>query len=144
MIKSSSISCHSFLTSLILSNEEILVEYKLMTCLPKAFPVFSPFSFSLPCLYSVYVLLIVLLLALSTFSCVHLPPNKYVLMLLMALLKHFRFLCCPILSFGVSTVSPKNSSLFSIFSISAIMFSTCGNQHHMKNHIRKVILITLL
>ena len=38
-----------------------------MKCLPKVFPVFSPFLFSTRCLYSAYVLLIVLLLALSIF-----------------------------------------------------------------------------
>ena len=46
-----------------------------MTCLPKAFPVFSPFSFMSRCLYSAYVLLIISLLALSTLLCVHLCPN---------------------------------------------------------------------
>ena len=93
MVGSSLISCCNFLTSLMLTTQEILVECKLMTCLPKAFPVFSPFSFSSHCLYSAYVLLIVSSLALSSFSCVHLLPNKYALPLLMTLFKHSRFLC---------------------------------------------------
>ena len=102
-----------------------------MTCLPKAFPVFSPFS---P--FSVYVLLIVLSLALSTYSCVHLLPNKYALPLLMTLFKHSRFLCCSMPSFSVSTVSRKNSSSFNIFSTSAIIFIRCLNRHQMRNNIR--------
>ena len=68
-------SCLNFLTSLILSHREIPVEYRLMTCLPKVFPVFSPFSFSARCLYSAYTLLIISSLALSTLPCVHLSPN---------------------------------------------------------------------
>ena len=59
MIGSFSISCRDFLTSLILSHRDIPTEYKLMTWLPKVFPVFSHFSFSSHCLYSAYVLLIV-------------------------------------------------------------------------------------
>ena len=39
-------------------------------------------------------------------------------------------------SFGVSTMSPKKSSLFNIFSTLAIAFDTCRNRHHMKNNIR--------
>ena len=35
----------------------------------------------------------------------------------------------------MSTVSPKNSSSFSLFYTSAIMFITCRNRHRMKNHI---------
>ena len=107
-----------------------------MICLPKAFPVFSPLSFSSRCLYSTYVLLIVSSLALFTFSCVHLLPNKYALPLLMTLFKHSRFLCCPMPSFCVSTVSPKDSSSFHTFSTSAIIFITCRNRHQMRNNIR--------
>ena len=97
----------NFFTSLILSYREKPVEYKLIRCLPKAFPVFSPFSFSSRCLYSAYFLLIVSSLALSTLSCVHFP-NKYLLPLSMTLFKHFRFLCSSMLSFGVSTITPKS------------------------------------
>ena len=100
-----SISCCDFVTSLILITRKILVEYKLRTCLPKAFPVFLLFSFSLRCLYSVYVLLIISSLALSTFSCLHLFPNKYALPLAFhfypkpygferAFFTHRRFLLC--------------------------------------------------
>ena len=39
------------------------VEYRLIACLPKALPIFSPFRFSLRCLYSAYVLLIILFVA---------------------------------------------------------------------------------
>ena len=96
MIGSFSISSCNFLTSLILVTREILVEYKLITCLPKAFPVFSPFSFSSFCLYSAYVLLIVSSLTLSPFSRVHLLPNKYALPLLITLFSFSRFLHCSI------------------------------------------------
>ena len=136
MIGSFSIFCSNFLTSLIWTTEEILVEHKLIICLPKAFPVFSPFWFSSRCLYSAYVLLIVLSLALCAFSCAHARPNNYALPLLMTLFKHSRFLCCSMASFGVSTVSPKNSSSFNTFSTSAIAFITCRNRHHMWNNIR--------
>ena len=129
-------SCCNFSTSFILTTREFPVEYKLNTCLPNASPVFSPFSFSSHCLYWVYVLLIVPSLALSTFSCVHLLPNKYVLLLLMTLFKHPRFLCCSIPSFVVSTTPPKKSSSFSIFSTSAIAFITCRNRYQMRNSIR--------
>ena len=131
MIGSFSISYCNFLTSLILATQEILGEYKLMSCLPKAFPVFSSFSFSSCCLYSAYVLLIVSLLALSTYSCVPLRPNKYTLPLLMTLFKHSRFLCCSMPSFGVSTLYPKKSSSFNMFSTSAIIFITGRNRHHI-------------
>ena len=59
--------------SLLLSHWEIPVEYRLMTCLPKAFPVFSTFSVSSRCLHSAYVLLIIKSLVLSTLPYVHLP-----------------------------------------------------------------------
>ena len=39
-------------------------------------------------------------------------------------------------SFGVSTISPKNSSSFNIFSTSGITFIKCRNCHQMKNNIR--------
>ena len=103
-----------------------------MTCLPKAFHVFPPFSFSSRCLYAAYVLLMVSLLALSTFSCVYLCK----LPLSMALFKHSRFLCCSLSSFGVSTMSPKNSLSFNMSPTSAIIFIKCRNRHHMKNNIR--------
>ena len=119
-----------FLTSLILTIPAILVEYRLMTCLPKSFRVFSPFSFTLRCLYSDYVLLITSLLALSTILCVHL----YSLPLSMAFFNSSSFLCCSMPSFGVSTMSLKNS-LFNVLIISHI-FIKCQNRYHMKNTIR--------
>ena len=101
----------------------------------------GPFNFftlfiQFVCLYSAYILLLVLSLALSTFSCVHLLPNKYALPLPMALFKHSRFLCCVMPYFGVSTVSPKKSSSFNMFSTSAIIFIRCLNRHGMRNNIR--------
>ena len=129
-------SWRNFLTSLILSHREIPVEHKLITCLPRVFPVFSPFSFSSRYLYSMYILLIVSLLVLSTFSCVHLLPKKYALPLSMTFFKHSRFLCCTMLSFGVSTISPKNSSSFNISPTSVIAFIKGWNRHQMKNNIR--------
>ena len=134
MIGSFSISCCKFLTSLILSHQEVLVEYRLMTCLPKAFPVFSPFSFSSRCLYSAYVLLIILSRALSTLPCVHLCPNKWALPLSMTLFNSSLFLCCTMPSFGVSTTSLKNS--FNMAPTPAIIFIKCQSPHHMKNNIR--------
>ena len=107
MIVSFSMSCCNFLTSLNLSHREIPVEYRLMTCLPKAFPVSSPFFFNSRCHYSAYVLLIISSLALSTLHSVHLCPNKCALPLPMTLFKHSRFSCCSILSFGVSTCLQK-------------------------------------
>ena len=136
MFGSFSISCCNFLTSLILTTPEIPVEYNLMTCLPKAFPIFSPFLFSSPCLYLAYVLFIVSLFALSTFSSVHLCPNKYALPLVVTLFKHSYFLFCSMPSFGVSTISPKKASSFNIFSTLAIIFIRCRNHHHTKNNIR--------
>ena len=145
MIGSFSMSCCNFLTSLILSHREIPVDYRLTTCLPKAFPVFSPFSFSSRCLYSAYVLFITSSLALSTLPCVHLCPNKCALFLSMTLFNSSRFLCYSMPSFGVSIMSPKNSLLFDMSPTSAIIFIKCRYRHHMKNNIRyKVILITLL
>ena len=67
MIGSFSISWRNFLTSVILSHWGMPVEYKWITCLPKVFPVFSPFSFSSRCFYSAYVLLTLSALALPTF-----------------------------------------------------------------------------
>ena len=95
---------------------------------------FSSFSFSSRCLYSAYVLLIVSSLALFNFG--HLLSNKYTLPLLMTLFRHSHFLCCSMPSFGVSTVSPKKSSPFSMFSTSSIAFVTCRNRHHTTNNIR--------
>ena len=108
MIGSFSMSCRNFLRSLILSHRELPVEYRLMTCLPRAFPVFSPFSFSSRCLYSSYILLIISSLALSTLLCVHLCPS---LPLSMILFNSSRFLCCSIASFGVSVTSLKTHRL---------------------------------
>ena len=132
------IGSFSVSSCIILTTWEIPVENKLMACLPKTFPVFSPFSFSSRCLYSAYVLLIVFFCWLYLhFLCpFFLPPNKYALRLLTAPLKHSHFLCCLIHSFAVSTVSPKNSWLFSILSASVIIFLTCQNRHHMTNNTR--------
>ena len=127
---SSSISCHNFLASLILKKRETPLEYKLMTCLPNAFAVFSPFSLSPGCFYAAYVLLMVSLLALSTLPCVHLYPNKCALSLSMTLFNTSRFLCCSVPSFGVSTASPKISPT------TATIFVKCRNRCHMKNNIR--------
>ena len=136
MIGSFSMSCQNFLTSLILSHLEIPVEYRLITCLPKAFPVFSRFSLSLRCFYSAYVLLKISSLALSTLPHVHLFSNKCALPLSMTLFSSSRFLCCSMLSFGVSTTSLKNSLLFNMSPKSAIIFIKCRNRYHMKNNIR--------
>ena len=107
-----------------------------MTCLPKAFSLFSPFSFSSRYLYSAYVLFKVPSLALPTFSCVHLHPNKYALPLFMTPYQHSCFLCCSKLSLSLSTVSPKKLSSFNMFSASTIAFITCLNRHHTRNNIR--------
>ena len=104
-----------------------------MTCLPKALPISSPFSFSSRCLYSAYVLFMTSSLALSILSCGHLCPN---LPLSVILFKHCRFLCYSIPSFGVSATSPKNSSSFNMSPASAIAFIKCRNRHHMKSNIR--------
>ena len=133
MIGSFSMSYCNFLTSLILSHREIPGEYRLMTCLPKAFPVFSLFSFSSRCLYSAYVLLIISSLALSTLLCVHLCPS---LPLPMLFFNSSRFLCCSMPSLGVSTASPKKSSSFNISPTLAIILFKRRNCHQMKNNIR--------
>ena len=112
------------------------VEYKLITCLPKASPVFSLFSFSSRCLYSACVLFIVSSLALSTFSSIHCFLPSSTLPLLSAPFKHSRFLCCPMPYFGVSTVSPKKSSSFNMFSTSLIAFIKRLNRHHIRNNVR--------
>ena len=135
MIGSSLISCRNFLTSLILTNREIPVEYRLMTCLPNASAVFSPFSFNSRCFYSAYVLLIVSSLALSTILRVHSCPYKSALPSSIALFNSSRFLCCSIPSFGVSTIAPKNPSSFNIFSTSAIAFIKRRNRYQIKNNI---------
>ena len=123
MIGSVSMFRRNFLTSLILSYREIPVEYKLMTCLPKAFPVFSPFRFSSRCLYSAYVLLIISSLAFSTLPCVHLCPNKCALLLPMTLFNSSFFFCFSVPSFGVSTTSPKKSLSFNILQHQALSLS---------------------
>ena len=123
MIGSVSMFRRNFLTSLILSYREIPVEYKLMTCLPKAFPVFSPFRFSSRCLYSAYVLLIISSLAFSTLPCVHLCPNKCALLLSMTLFNSSFFFYFSVPSFGVSTTSPKKSLSFNILQHQALSLS---------------------
>ena len=112
------------------------VEYKLITCFLKAFPVFSSFSFSSCCFYSVYLLFMASSLSLSTLSCVHLCPNKCALPMLMTLFKHSRFQCCSMPSFGASTTSLKKSLSFNMFPTPAIVFIKYRNRHHMKNNIR--------
>ena len=123
----------NFLTSLILTHQEIPVEYKLMTCLPKTFPVYSPFPFSLRCLYLAYVLFMTSSLALSSLTYVHLCPN---LPLSMRTFKHCRFLCCSMPSFGVSTVSLKKSSSFSMSPTLVIAFIKPRNRYQMKDNIK--------
>ena len=125
-------SCCNFLTSLILTILETPVEYKLMTCLPRAFPVFSPFSFSSRGFYSAYVLLIISFPALSTLLCVYLCPN---LPLSMILFSSSSFLCCSVPSCGVSTTTPKSHHRL-MSPTSAIIFIKRQNRHHMKNNIR--------
>ena len=100
------------------------------------FLLFSSFSFSSRCFYSAYFLLIVSSLALSTLSRVHLLPNKYPLPLSMTSFNSSHFLCCSMHSFGVSTTSPRKSSLFDMSPTSAIIFIKCQNRHQMKNDIR--------
>ena len=136
MIRSLSMSRPKLLTSPILSHQEMPVKCRLMACFPNAFAVLSPFSFSSGCLYSAYVLLMVLLLALSTLSCVHLFLNQCALPLSRTLFNSSRFLCCSIPTFGVSTTSPKNSSLFNMSPTSAIIFIIRQNHHHMKSSTR--------
>ena len=130
MIGSFSMSFCNFLTSLILSHQEIPVEYRLMTCLPRVFPVFLPFSISSPCLYSTNVLLMTSSLGL-TLPYVHLCPN---LPLSMRPFNYSCFLCYSIPSFGVSPISLKNSLSFNISS--TIIFIKYRNHQHMKNNIR--------
>ena len=103
-----------------------------MTCFPKAFAVFSPFSFSSRCLYPPYVLSIISSPALSTFLCVYL----YSLPLSTASFNSFRFLCCSVASFRVSTTSPKNLSSLNVSLTSTIIFIKYLNRHQMKNNIR--------
>ena len=59
MIGSFSISSCNFFTSLILSTWEISFKYRPLTCLRRAFSVFSDISFSSRCLCSAYALLMV-------------------------------------------------------------------------------------
>ena len=121
-------SWHNFLTTLILTHQEIPVEHKLMTCLSKTFPLYSPFSFSSRCLSSAYVLFMTSSLALPTLPCVHLCPN---LPFFKRPLKYSCFLCCSMPSFGVSTISLKKSS-FNISSTSTLIFIKRRNRQHMK------------
>ena len=104
-----------------------------MTCFPKAFPIFSPFSFSSRCLYLAYVLFWTSSLTLSTLSCVHLCSN---LSLPMILFNSSRFLCCSVPSPGVSKTSPKKSSSFHMSPTPATAFITYQNYQHMINNIR--------
>ena len=104
--------------------------------LTQSFTGFSSFLFNSRYLYSAYVLLIVLSLALSAFSCVHFLHNKCALPLPITIFKHSRFLYSTVPYFDVSTVSPKKSSSFSIVSISVIAFITCRDLHHIKNRIK--------
>ena len=127
MIGSFSMSCCNCLTTLILYHLEMPVEYKLMTCLPKAFPVFSPFLFGSRCLYSAYVLSIISSLTLSALLCVHLHS----LTLSTAFFNSSCYLCCSIPSLGVSTTYQKTMSPTSV-----IIFIKCRNRNHMKNNIR--------
>ena len=118
MIRSFSMSRDNFLTSLILSHQEIPVEYKLMTCLPKAFPVCSSYSFGTRVhpVFSVRFVYDLITCRVHPFlPYVHLCPNKCALLLSMTPFKHSCFLCCSMSSFGVSTTSPKKSSSFNIF-----------------------------
>ena len=108
------------------------IEYKFITSLLKTFLVFSPFSFSSRCLYSAYVLFITSL-ALSTHSCAHLCPN---FPLSMILFNSSHFLCCSVPFFGVSRISPKNSSSFNMSPTSAIIFIKHRNRYQMINNIR--------
>ena len=126
MIGSVLMSCCDLCTSLILTTWDKPVKCIVIAGLSKVFPVFSPFSFNSCCLYSTYALSMVLLLALSTFSCVYcfLLSNKYTSPLSIKPFKHPHFFCSTIPSWSVSTVSAKNSSSSSLFSTSGIMFST--------------------
>ena len=54
----------------------------------------------------------------------------------MRLLKHSRFLCYSVPSFGISTVSTKKSLSFNMFSTSAIALIKGWNCHQLKNNIR--------
>ena len=113
-----------------------MLEYILITCFAKVFPVFSPFLLSLRCLYSAYVLVIVSSLTFYTFACVHFLRRTCGLPLLRAPFKYSRFLCCSMPSLGKSTVSQKNLSCFNICSPSAMTFIRRRNRHHMKNNIK--------
>ena len=114
----------------------MLVQYKLMACLPNTFAVFSPFLFSSRCLYTAYILVMALSLALSTLPCVHLCPNKSALPLSMTFFNSSHFLYWSVPSFGVLTTSPKNSLSFHMSPTSGIIFIKCRNRYHMKNNIR--------
>ena len=136
MIGSFSISCCNFLASLTLTTQEIPVEDKLMTCLPKG--LFSFFTLLIQFTLLVFGVHFVysFVAGFTTLSCVHCFLPSSTLPLLIALFKHSRFLCCSTPSFGVLTVSPKNSSSFNIFSTSLIIFITCRNRNHMRNNVR--------
>ena len=125
-------SYYNFFASLTLTTQEILFEYRLITCLLRPFPVFSLFSFNsfTPFVFSIcfidsYVdsfissFMCLLFLARSTFS------------LLITWFKHFHSPCCSTSFFGVSTISSKKSS-FNIFP--DMSFITCRNCHHMLNN----------
>ena len=50
--------------------------------------------------------------------------------------KHSCFPCCSMLSFGVSTTSPKNLLSFNMSPTQAINFIRYRNRHHIQNNIR--------
>ena len=98
----------------------MLVEYKLITCLPKAFPFITSFSFS----------------SRSTFSCAHwfLPP-----VICLCLLRYLNILVSstdqhPCLVY--QQYLQKKSSLFQTFLTLAIAFIKCLNCYHMRNNAR--------
>ena len=106
--------------------------------LTQDFSGFSPLLFSCCCLYSVYALLIALLLDLSTLLSFHfLPHSKCNLLLATAFFKDFYFLWCSMISFTSSKVYARKASLFSMYSTYDIIFIAYQNHHHMINNMRK-------
>ena len=112
------------------------VEYNLMTCFPKVFPVFSPFSLNSRCLYSVYALFITSSLALSTLSCVHLPKEClwHSLILLALILTLVYVTQCVPLVYQQHNLKTHHRLIY--LSTPAIIFMKCRNCQHMKNNIR--------
>ena len=137
MIGLFSISCRNFWASLILTTREILVKYKLITCLPKTFPVSSPFSFCSRCLYSTYFLLMVSLLALSTFYFVHLPLTNtpgHCLWHSLSIVVFYAVQCVPLVyqQYLQKSCHCLTAVAFIMFTTLAIAFVTCRNRHHMR------------